>query len=165
MTVIVYVGFAQFSMYMSPSFLRAMRRYQNYEYTRHWKKILSIFLTFTTMGIAGSLAIAVITAGLFATYIDRSFHLATPHKYAMFYFVPDPQTGVLSMSVSQLYLAIPFALYFAWMSFFAPHDCFECFNRLSTKRYSIFQYMQQERALQRDRQYGQGAIDRFNELL
>jgi hypothetical protein len=45
-----------------------------------------------------------------------------------------------------------------------PHDCFECFNRL-TCRYSIYQYTQQERNIKREKQLGIGAVKRYESMV
>jgi hypothetical protein len=60
---------------------------------------------------------------------------------------------------------LSYTIYFLTVTFSTPHDCFECFNRLPNKRYSIYQFTQDERNRQRDRQYGKGAIERFESLL
>lgn len=80
--------------------------------------------------------------------------------------------GADKISFSTVDLAIenfiyfsPIFIYFVNLSCWKPHDCFACFNRLPNKRYSIYQYNQEERIRQRDRQYGKGAIRRFEELL
>ena len=59
---------------------------------------------------------------------------------------------------------LPFIPYFILITWQEPHDCFECFNRLSI-RYSIFQYTQEERNIYREHQVGQGAIERHANLV
>ena len=68
-------------------------------------------------------------------------------------------------SVEYFFLTSPFILYFAILTFQEPHDCFECFNRLPYKRYSIFQYTKLERNHNLENRYGKGAITRFEELV
>ena len=51
------------------------------------------------------------------------------------------------------------------MTFTRPHDCFQCFNRLPNKRYSIHQYTAEERNSHYAFHFGQGAVERFDELI
>ena len=69
------------------------------------------------------------------------------------------------MVIVLLMYSIPFIAYFGVASFTKPHDCFECFNRIPTLKYSIYQYTSYERNLMREERVGQGAVKRFNDMI
>ena len=56
-------------------------------------------------------------------------------------------------------------MYFSIISYWEPHDCFDCFNRIPSSRYSIFQYTLAERNVFREKQIGLGFVQSYNEAL
>lgn len=54
---------------------------------------------------------------------------------------------------------LPYMVYFVIITYWEPHDCFNCFNRLSNTRYSIFQYTLTERNVFRENKIGMGFVN------
>ena len=57
-----------------------------------------------------------------------------------------------------------FAVFLVNYTYRKPHDCFECFNRLSGVRYSSFQYTKYESNKNLEQRYGQGAVRIYEQL-
>jgi hypothetical protein len=111
-------------------------------------------------------AVIWLAAGFLASYTDLrtgipSLTVKTPDEY----FKLRDNLTPLAIVFDMILLFSPYAVYFAHHTFVTPHDCFVCFNRLQNRRYSIYQFTQEEKNAMRDRQYGQGAIERFEHLL
>lgn len=46
-----------------------------------------------------------------------------------------------------------------------PHDCFTCFDRLCSARYSSFQYNSEERNRNLENKFGAGAVKNYENLI
>ena len=59
----------------------------------------------------------------------------------------------------------PLIIFLTFNTFEPPHDCFQCFNRLGSVRYSIFQYTLQERNRILEAKFGLGAVKTYENLI
>lgn len=144
----------------------AMKQHQHFEFKKHrlrifFKSFSSIatiaFMTFLLMGLC-------VLCGLIES--RQSFKLSGDSlNYFMDKLKILKKYFYLTVGMQELSLMYPFVLYFSFLTFFTPHDCFACFNRLPNKRYSIHQFTQEERQRLRDNTFGEGAIKRFEEMV
>lgn len=142
---VMFIGVFLTTTCISLNYIVAMRNYQNYEYHRHKGKVIFIFIVYGGAGIFSTIASIVATVNFLAFYMDTLFHAAKPGKSALGYFIESADMSTLNFASFVFVLVVfnaPYLIYFGMNSLFPPHDCFECFNRLGNKRYSIFQYTQ-----------------------
>ena len=66
---------------------------------------------------------------------------------------------------TKLLLLAPIMVFLAFNSYYAPHDCFNCYNRLPGVRYSSFQYSAYERNQNLESRYGIGAVRMHENLM
>ena len=66
-----------------------------------------------------------------------------------------------------MFLALmnPLIFFLAFNTFQMPHDCFECFNRLGSVRYSTFQYTLREKNENLEAKFGLGAVKTHENLI
>lgn len=117
-------------------------------------------------GLVLLMAVVRLAASFLASFTDLRTGISpdkvkTPDEY----FKLNSNLSSLELVFDLILMFSPYAVYFAHQTFVTPHDCFVCFNRLQNRRYSIYQFTQEEKNVMRDRQYGQGAIKRFENLL
>ena len=165
-TLLTEVLFLLVIVPLSVHLMIAMRFNQAHEYELHKRRILTIislsllsFLYFVVVLIAYALILG-------ATLTNRRFGVPQSQAkiLAVMYNI-DGFAGYAFIFVSQFVYCVPFTVYLAFMTFTRPHDCFQCFNRLPNKRYSIHQYTAEERNSHYEHQFGQGAVERFDELI
>ena len=75
------------------------------------------------------------------------------------------QTTYLPSLMINLTLMNPFLVFLVVNSYQTPHDCFTCFNRLPSKRYSSYQYTQEESNHNLEQKFGLGAVKKYEELI
>jgi hypothetical protein len=59
----------------------------------------------------------------------------------------------------------PVIVFLAFNTYEPPHDCFACFNRLGSVRYSTFQYTLNERNQFLEAKFGYGAVKAYENLI
>jgi len=59
----------------------------------------------------------------------------------------------------------PIVVFLIFNTYETPHDCFECFNRLGSVRYSSFQFTQDERNRNLEVKFGPGAVKIYENLI
>lgn len=130
-------------------YLQAMKWYQNYEYQRHWRRVLTQSLLWIV-----SLSFMSLVAYLFCfesacLMTSVKFNLVSENnsrcgklRYQMLHVYQD---NAWLPTIVQFATVAPVLIFYVFISMNPPHDCYECFNRLPNTRYSIFQLTKAQR--------------------
>ena len=147
------VDLMSYQIIITTLYLRAMKAFQNYEYYRHRNSVLSLTaislysiwnisfdLMFYTQLTGCSLSERkyFTEAGDFSEYCNKIHRLYTKWNQS------KDNKAVFGYLFLEILLILPYFFFFLYLSLIEPHDCYECFNRLPSSRYSIFQYTKQE---------------------
>lgn len=143
----------------------AMKQHQHFEFANH--KVRIFFRSFASIATITFMVFLLMAMCVFLGLVksQQRFGFESDFKDYAQNFKGIKQYFYWVISLQELFLMYPFVLYFSYLTFFTPHDCYSCFNRLPNKRYSIYQFTQEERQRFRENTFGKGAIKRFEEMV